>query len=237
MKGGLEGVGDGFFGDGEAIDTGGEAGPLGTFESEEKFVDVAMAILAAGEGGFGFLADGKGVEDVGDGLVEKGVGDREQAHKKKGGAFVVHARGVREGFAEIGAGKRGADEFERLASAHGDDGKNGDPSAEFAFAEEGEGFANAVDFGAQAERRGIEVAEQTIAQGRLLLEHLFDHGIVGHSRGNDGEQLKVDELVAWDVACLDHRRAAEKISLEIAVTKLTCLGKFVFRFHFFREQR
>ena len=75
MEGGLEGIGDGVFGDSEPTDASGEARPLGAFEGEEKFVDIVEAVGATAERDFDFLCDGERAKDVGDGLIEERVGD------------------------------------------------------------------------------------------------------------------------------------------------------------------
>jgi len=70
LDGGLEGGGDGFFGDGEAIDTSGQAWPLGAFEGKKEFVDVVKTVRAAGERGLNGRGNWQRTEDVGDRLVE-----------------------------------------------------------------------------------------------------------------------------------------------------------------------
>jgi len=232
----LEGVGDRFFRDCEAIDASREAGPLGAFESEEEFVNVVMAILAAGEGGFDFLADGERAEYIADGLVEKGVGDGQQAHEEECRAFVVHMGGVRKGLAEIGAGKRGADEFGRLAAGKSNDGKDGDPASEFTFTEKHESVADAVDFGAQAEERGVQIAEKAIEKRRLVLQEFFDCGIVEFGSGNEIQEAELKQLVARDLASFEHGRLTEEIALEIGIAEAAGLGEFVFGFNFLGEK-
>jgi len=236
LEGGLEGVGDGFFGDGEAIDTGGEAGPFGAFQGEEKFVDIVKAVCAAGEGGFDFQDDGEGAEDFGDGLIQESVGDGKKAHEEEAGLFVVHARGVGEFFAEVRAGQRGADKFRRFAGGKGDDSEDGDPAAEFAFAKKGEGVADAVNFRAQAEERGIEITKQAIEERRFVLEKFLDGSVVEVGCGDEIEQAELKELVAGDLAGFDHGGLAEEVALEIGVAKPAGFGEFGFSFDFFSEE-
>lgn len=178
LEGGLERVGYSLFGNGKAIDAGGEAWPLGPFEGKEEFVDVVMAIVTAGEGSLDFLIDGEGAEDLGDGLVEESIGDGEQAHEEEAGALVIHMGGMGQGFTEIGAGESSPDEFGRLAGGEGDDGEDGDPTSKFPFTEEHKGMADTMDFGAQAEERGVEIAEKTVEKRRLVLKEFFDGSVI-----------------------------------------------------------
>ena len=236
MKGGLVGVWDGVFGAAEAFGAGGELAPFGALESEENFVEIAIAIFRAAKSGLDFCINGQGFEDVSNGFIEQGIGDREEAHEEHGGAFFAQASGDGKVFAEIGASERGTDEFGRLAGAHGDDSENGDPAAEFAFAEEGEGFTDTMDFRAQPEGGRIEIAEKAIKQRWLLFEERFDGGVIEFGSGDGAEELKLDEVVAGDVAGLDHRGFAEEVALEIAVAEVAGLVEIALRFHFFGQQ-
>lgn len=236
MESGLEGGGDGVFGDGETVDAGREARPFGTLEGQEKFVDVVEAIFAADEGGFDFLGDGESAEDVSDGLIEKCVGDGEQAHEEKVGFLVVQVHDVGKFLAEVGARERSADEFGRLTGSESDDRENGDPAAEFAFTEKSEGVADAVHFGPQAEERGVEVAKQTIEKGRLVFEEFFDGGVIEFDGGDEIEEAELQEFVAGDFAGFDHGGLAEEIALEIGVAKTAGFGEFGFGFDFFGEE-
>ena len=166
----MVGVGNGVFGAAQASGEGGEFGPFGAFQGEKDFVEIAITVFAAAEGGFDFWIDGKRFENFGYGLVEEGIGDGEEAHEKKIGAFFVESSRHGEFLAEVGAGESGANEFGRLAGTHGDDGENGNPAAEFTFAKQGDGFANTMDFGAQGEGRGVQITQEAIEQGRLLFE-------------------------------------------------------------------
>src|SRR5262249_12832967 len=156
----------------EALGEGGEFGPFGALEGEQDFVEIAIAVFAAAKGGFDFGVDRKRTEDVANGFVEKGIADGEKPHEKQVGAFLVKAGRRGEFFAEIGAGERGANELGRLAGSHSDDSEDRNPAPEFALAEKHDGIADAVDFGAQAESGRIEVAQQAIEQGRLLLQKI-----------------------------------------------------------------
>ena len=109
LEGGLVGVGDGVFGAAEAGGEGGELGPFGAFEGEEDFVEIAIAVFTAAEGGFDFGIDGQGAEDFLDGLIEQGIGDGEESHEEENGTFFVKAGGGGKILAEIGAGERGTD--------------------------------------------------------------------------------------------------------------------------------
>ena len=129
---------------------------------------------------------------MGHGLIEESVGDGEKAHEEEARFFVVHARGVRELLAKVGAGERGTDEFRRFAGGKGDDSEDGNPAAELAFTEKGEGVTDAVDFGAQAEERVIKITEQAIEKRRLVLEKFFDGGVVEFRTGDEIEQAKFE---------------------------------------------
>ena len=151
MESGLEGGGDGFFGDGEVIDAYGEARPFSAFECKEEFVDIAETVLAAGESGLNGLGDRERAKDFGDGLVQQCVGDGKNAHEKEIRFFVVHSSGPGKLFAEEGTGQGSAGEFGSFVGSEGNDGKDGDPAAEFAIADESKGMTNAVGFGTKAE--------------------------------------------------------------------------------------
>ena len=135
LQGGLEGGGDGFLGDGEAAGASGEPMPFGPLKSEKELVDIVKAVLAAGQGGLDRLDDGKRAKDICDGLIEKGVSDREQAHKEEIGFVVVHVSCMGKLFAEIRPREGGADQFGRLAGSKSDNRKDGDPTAKLAFAQ------------------------------------------------------------------------------------------------------
>src|SRR5208337_4996768 len=97
----------------------------------------------------------------------------------------------------------------------GDNGENGEPAAELAFTEQGEGLADAVDFAAEPEDGGIQIAEKAVEQGRLQLEESFDAVEVQFGSSDGIEQLELNELVAGNLARFDHGRLAEKVALEI----------------------
>ena len=148
LDGGLVGVGDAFFVAAKTLDVRGELGPFGAFQGEKKFIDIAETVFAAGQSGFDFLGDRQGAKHLVDGLVQKGVGDGEQAHEKQTGLFFAQADGMREFLAKIGASEGGADEFGRLAAAHRHDREDGDPAAKLLFAQQGKGLADTVHFSA-----------------------------------------------------------------------------------------
>src|SRR5208337_3559076 len=106
----------------------------------------------------------------------------------------------------------------------GDNGENGEPAAELAFTEQGEGLADAVDFAAEAEDGGIQIAEKAVEQGRLELEEPFDAVEVQIGGGDGVEQLELNELVAGNFARLDHGRLAEEVSLEIGEAEAAGFG-------------
>src|SRR5208337_57840 len=118
----------------------------------------------------------------------------------------------------------------------GDNGENGEPAAELAFTEQGEGLADAVDFAAEAEDGGIQIAEKAVEQGRLELEEPFDAVEVQIGGGDGVEQLELNELVAGNFARLDHGRLTEEVSLEIGEAEAAGFIEVALRFHFFREQ-
>jgi len=113
----LVGGGDAFFGATEALDVSDEAGPVGAFEREEKFVDVAERILAAAERGLDFSGDGEEFQDVVHGLIEESIGDREKAHEEQAGTSILEPEMGGDFFAKIGAGEGGPDQFRGLAAA------------------------------------------------------------------------------------------------------------------------
>ena len=232
----MVGAGDGVLGAAEALGEGGELGPFSALEGEEDFVEVAIAVFAAAESGFDFGIHGKRVEDILHRFVEERIADGEEAHEKKVGTFFAKTGGRGKLLAEIGPGEGSADEFERLAAAHGDDGEDGNPAAKFVFAEQGDSVADTVNFGAQAERGGIEIAEEAVEQGRLLLQEIFDGVVVEVGSGDGAEELKLDELVAGDVAGFEHGRFAEKVALEIGVAEVAGFVEVTLRFDFFSKK-
>ena len=237
MEGGLVGVGDVVFEAAEALCEGGEARPLGALECEKDFVEIAITVLAPAERGLYFGIDGQGLQDILDGLVEQRVGDGEESHQKHGVAFSAEAGGRGKILAEIGAGEGGVNQFRGLAGTHGDYGEDGNPTAKFPFAEQGDGVADAGDFGAQAERGRIEIAEQAVEQGRLLLEQVLDGSVVEVLSGDGAYELKLNELVAGNIARFKHRGLAEEVALEVAVSQIARLVEIALCFHFFRQQR
>jgi len=62
---------------------------------------------------------------------------------------------VGELLAEVGTREGGADQLRWLAGGKSDHGEDGDPAAKFTFTDERNGVANAVNFRAEAEERGI----------------------------------------------------------------------------------
>ena len=237
MEGGLVGVGDGVFGAAEALGEGGELGPFGALEGEEDFVEIAVTVFAAAKGGFDFGVDGKSGEDVFQRFVEQGVGNGKKAHEKEIGTFFMEAGGGGKVFAEIGAGEGGADEFGRLTGTHGDDSEDGDPAAEFGFTEQGDGVADAVNFGTEAEGGRIEIAKEAIEEGRLLLEKIFDGVVIEIGSGNGADELELDEFVAGDVASFEHGGLAKEIALEIGIAEIAGFVEVTLGFDFFGEER
>ena len=237
MQGGLVGIGDVVFGAAKAFGESGEPGPFGALESEKDFVEIAIPIFAAAEGGFHFGVNGQGLQDIFDRFIEQRVGDGEEPHEKHRGAFFAEAGGSGKLLAEIGAGEGGVDQFRGLAGTHSNDHKDGNPAAEFGFSEKRDGVADAVNFGAQGERGRVEISEQAIEQGRILLEKRVDGVVVEIGSGDGTEKLELEELVAGNIAGFEHRGLAEKIALKVAVAKIPGFVKIVPRFHFFGQKR
>src|SRR5208283_1162141 len=117
-----------------------------------------------------------------------------------------------------------------------DDGEDGEPAAEFAFTEKGEGLAYAVDFAAEAEHRGIQIAEKAIQQGRLELKKSLDAVEVQIGGGDGVEQLELDELVAGNVARFDHGRPAKEVALKIGEAEPSGFIKVALGFDFLGEE-
>lgn len=65
----------------------------------------------------------------------------------------------------------------RLVGGHSDDGEDGDPAAKFLFAEQRDRFADAVNFAADGDEPGIEIAKEFVDERGIGLEELFD-GVV-----------------------------------------------------------
>ena len=83
-------------------------------------------------------------------------------------------------FAEEGTRERGANQFVRFVGGHGDDSENGNPAAEFFFTEERDRFADAVNFAADGDEPGVEIAKEFVDEGGIGLEELFDGALFGH---------------------------------------------------------
>ena len=93
-----------------------------------------------------------------------------------------------------------------------------------------------MDFRAKAEGGGVEIAEQAIEQGRLLLEKGFDGVVIEIGGGDGGDELELDEFVARDIAGFEHGGFAEEIALEIGVAKIPGFVEVGLGFHFFGEK-
>jgi hypothetical protein len=117
---------------------------------------------------------GEAGKDFLDGAIEDGVGNREPAHEKEVRTLVRRPGGMGEGFAEKGAGQGGANELGWFVGRHGHDREDGDPAAEFDFAQQGNGFANAVNLAAKAQQRGIQIAKELVDERGIALEQVFD---------------------------------------------------------------
>ena len=236
LEGGLVGVGNGVLGAAEAFDVGGELRPFGALEGKEKFVDIAETVLTADKRGLHLRGNGQGIQDLGNGLVEKRVGDREQAHEEETGLFLAETDTTRKILAEITTGESGTDEFRRLASAHCHDGKDGDPAAKFLLAKMGKGLADAMDFRSHTEQRRIQVAQKAIEEGGLALEKGLDRGEVEFGPGDAVYELQQNELVAGDFVGFDHGGLAEEIALKVGKAEMTGLSELLLCFHFFGEE-
>lgn len=80
-------VSDGGFVDAEPRGYGRQRWPVSAFAGEEQIVDLAIVICAAAERGANFGRDREVGEDLLDGAIEDGVGDREQAHEEEIGTL------------------------------------------------------------------------------------------------------------------------------------------------------
>ncbi len=74
--------------------------PVGSLERQEQVVNIAEAVFAAIERDFHFLCDGQGAKHFANGLVEQGIGDRQQTHQEQVGFFRIHTNGAGEILAE-----------------------------------------------------------------------------------------------------------------------------------------
>src|ERR1700751_2721705 len=194
------------------------------------------AIAPAVQGRLDFLRDRQSAKHFDNGPVEKRIGYREEAHEEQRSFLAGKSCSRRKFFAEVSAGQRRTDQFRRLAATHRHDRENRHPAAKFLFAEEREGVTYAANFPAQPQRWGIQVAQQPVEQGRLLLEKFFDGTVAEFRCGNRRQQLKMDKFVAGDVAGLDHGRPAEKIALEETEAEMASLRELAFGLDFLRKQ-
>src|SRR5208337_3402738 len=111
----------------------------------------------------------------------------------------------------------------------GDNGENGEPAAELAFTEQGEGLADAVDFAAEAEDGGIQIAEKAVEQGRLELEEPFD-AVEVQIGGGDGfpragiKQLEID---FGEVSQLDEGPGVRSVHKIVESEEVAGLAKLV----------
>jgi hypothetical protein len=81
---------------------------------------------------------------------------------------------LRNGFTKEGAGQRGADELGRFVAGHDHDGHDGNPATEFGVAKERNGVAHAANLAAKTEQRGIEVPDELVNDGRVVLKQGLD---------------------------------------------------------------
>ena len=93
-----------------------------------------------------------------------------------------------------------------------------------------------MDFAAEAEDGGIQIAEEAVQQGRLELKKSLD-AVEVQVGGSDGvEQLELNELVAGNLAGFDHGRLTEEVALEIGEAEASSFIKVALSFDFFGEE-
>ena len=93
-----------------------------------------------------------------------------------------------------------------------------------------------MDFAAEAEDRGIQIAEKAVEQGRLELEESFNAVEVQIGSSDGVEQLELNELIAGNLAGFDHGRLAKEVALEIGEAEAPGFIKVALGFDFFGEQ-
>ena len=123
-----------------------------------------------------------------------------------------------------------------LVGRHGDDGEDGNPAAKFFFAEERNRFADAVNFAADGDEPGIEIAEKFVDESGIGFEKLLDGVVIEIGRSDEVEEAEAVELVARDFAGAERGGLAEEISLEKGVAEGAGFEEIVVGFDFFGEQ-
>jgi hypothetical protein len=132
--------------------------------------------------------------------VEDGVGNRKEAHEEKIRALRRVGERARHGFAEKCAGERSANEFVGLVGCHRDDRENGNPAAKFFFAEQGDRFADAVNFATDGDEPGIQIAKQFVDERGIALEEFLDGVVAEIGRGDEVEESEAVEFIGRNFA-------------------------------------
>jgi hypothetical protein len=96
-------------------------------------------------------------------------------------------------------------------------------------------MADRLDFKGKSKERGIEVAEQAIANRGFLLEHLLKCPHVDFRTADHFEQPDIVQTAGGNFASNDEFGAAKEISLEIGKPHVAGLVKFVGSFEFFGQ--
>src|SRR5579859_6525197 len=234
--GGEETLGDFGFGVADFGGDGGEAGPVAGFVGFGDFEGVGVAGIGSGEGSADFGGKREFGKDLFHGPVQHGIGGGEQAHEEKVGGVFAEAQGSGKLFAEVGTGESGFDEFGSFGFGHGDEGDDGDPAAEFAIAEQSNGVADVVNFGAESENGRIEIAEEAVSEGGIRAEEIFEQAVVKFGCAYGLEQAHADGFAGGDVAAAEHGGLAEEKALVVGVAEGFSVLKLGFGFDFFGEQ-
>ena len=168
-------------------------------------------------------------------LVEDRVHHGEKAHQEQIVRMRRHSRERRQQLAESPADERHGHQFIGFSIRQHADRNHRDPFPEFAFAEQGKGVRDGVDFRAEAEGRGVEVSQQPERKGSFVLDFGGQFLDVEFGSGRRVQEFEVGQFEGRQRAMLHHFGAAEKIALEQRVSHFHGRRVFLLGFHFFGQ--
>lgn len=135
------------------------------------------------------------------------------------------------------ADQRQGNEFRRFFIAHAGHGNERNPFTDAAFAEEGKGVGNGVNFRNERKRRGIQITQEVVAERNFGLDALADFAEV-HLRVVDSlKNAQKIQFVAGNIVMADHLRLDEKVALKVGVSSVIGALQFLVGLDFFGDQK
>lgn len=96
-------------------------------------------------------------------------------------------------------------------------------------------MANVVNFGAESERRRVEITQQTVGKSRVLAEQFFDRGVIETRRLQACRRRRQTGLLAG-ISSAEHGRLAKEKARVVGVAESFGVLKLGFGFDFFSEK-